>query len=113
MKNMADMNRDELLGYLRECVDDGAHISAGRAIDELERRLAITPPPNTVPVRIAVAVNDRGEWRVSGSNNADDWTDWTKRHLAADALGGDCLVSFITAHVPLPEQPAEVEGKVE
>jgi hypothetical protein len=41
MKNMADMNRDELLGYLRECVDDGAHISAGRAIDELERRLTV------------------------------------------------------------------------
>ena len=56
-----------------------------------------TPPPNTVPVRIAVAVWPDGTWRME--------------YLDPEIAG--TRLSWITAHVPLPEQPAEVEGKVE
>ncbi len=67
-------------------------------------------PAGTVPVRIAVAANDKREWRVRGANDLDDWT---MRYHAADAIDGDCLITFITAHVPLPQPPAEVAGVVE
>jgi hypothetical protein len=69
-----------------------------------------TPPPNTVPVRIAVAVDEHGDWDAQGCINkpAETLADWVRENV-----GGVCRVSFITAHVPLPEQPAEVEGKVE
>lgn len=61
---------------------------AGGSLDGITLAAAQTPPPNTVPVRTA-----------------------TTRWFIAVAAGEDG--SWITAHVPLPEQPAQVEGRVD
>ena len=69
-----------------------------------------TPPPNTVPVRIAVAVNAAGRWDAQGNSEGPDerMMDW-----ANENVGYDGRITFITAHVPKPDQPAEVAGTVE
>lgn len=71
-----------------------------------------TPPPNTVPVRIAVLVDCNGQ--------AEVWVDISEatggimRALTQkDFEDGFPRISYITAHVPLPEQPADVVGVVE
>ena len=70
-----------------------------------------TPPPNTVPVRIAVATNvEREVWATNVGPDLE--TDYYMRE-AEDYIAGPVRISFITAHVPLPEQPAEIEGTVE
>jgi hypothetical protein len=87
------------LGYKVQ-IDGDTHTNAkygwGLCGHELEHA-SPTPPPNTVPVRIAVAVWPDGTWRME--------------YLDPEIAG--TRLSWITAHVPLPEQPAEVEGKVE
>ena len=98
------------LGYKVQ-IDGDTHTNAkygwGLCGHELEHA-SPTPPPNTVPVRIAVAVGDDGFWQAEGCSG---WTDeQAEKRVDFDS---PCRVSFITAHVPLPEQPAEVEGKVE
>jgi hypothetical protein len=73
------------------------------------------PPPNTVPVRIAVAVNERGDWAADGRSMMPSGTTaaFKARETVERENGGKVRVSFITAHVPLPEKPVEVEGTVE
>ena len=77
-----------------------AWLGAGAPIDA-------DPPPNTVKVRIAVAVDPRGLWNCNGWQGAADAQ--VVESLDAD---GD-RVTWITAHVPLPEPAAEVAGEVE
>ena len=66
-------------------------------------------PANTVEVRIAVAVAEDGDWAASG------WSGHPDGDCADNAM--DCLddgarVSYVTARVPLPTKPAEIEGTV-
>lgn len=68
------------------------------------------PPPNTVPVRIAVAVDPDGRWNGTGWSESDDKE---AGELALDVMSDRARLSYITAHVPLPAAPAEVEGRVE
>lgn len=71
--------------------------------------------PKTVKVRIAVAVNERGEWEAYGSGNVED--EALAMANAQDFLGnwdtGQMLMGhWITAEVEMPE-PKEVAGEVE
>jgi hypothetical protein len=60
----------------------------------------------TVRVRIAVAVNAKGEWDACGCSSMSD-EDMANEVLCEDSAG----VVFVTADVPVPE-PREVEGEV-
>lgn len=74
-------------------------------------RVTLTPPPNTVPVRIAVAVGEDGKQYAAAECCESD-----AKGIEIAKEGIDYLphrITFVTAHVPLPEQPAEVEGVVE
>ncbi|KKK59899.1 hypothetical protein LCGC14_3029720, partial [marine sediment metagenome] len=69
------------------------------------------PTPDTVEVRIAVAVDHEGLWDAAGSAG---WRDDATEKVATTALAGTrVLVSFITAHVPRASAPAEVQASVE
>ena len=69
-----------------------------------------TPSPNTVRVRIAVAVAENGDW--CGYGGADN-TDAKSSKYATEGMAEGRRISFITADVPLPERPAEIQGVVE
>jgi hypothetical protein len=69
------------------------------------------PPPNTVRVRIAVAVDAGGVWAAWGAYMALD--DDAAGMASRDFEVGTERVSFITADIPLPEKPAEIQGVVE
>ncbi len=66
----------------------------------------------SVKVRIAVAVDDRGDWYAVG------WKDALSDDMEGDALGqlmdGSTYkqLYWITAELPIPE-PVKVEGTVE
>ena len=64
---------------------------------------------NTVRVRIAVAVNAKGQWSATG-DGCD--TDVERRTRAIKGLFDvDCVhVVFVEADVPLPEDPLTVAG---
>jgi len=81
-------------------------------------REAFPPPPDTegtVEVRAACAVNFKGDWSIRGWDECD-----RDEYIASEATGdidykkGDPLtVSWITARVPLPAAPVEVEWVTE
>jgi len=74
-----------------------------------ELELMNVSPPNTVRVRIAVAVADDGGWSARGGSGESD------RYVASRA-GEDLTnarLSWVTVDVPLPEKPAEIQGVVE
>lgn len=98
--------------YLIRTEDECETWMFARACEPAEAIPTPTPPPNTVPVRIAVAVDREGEWAAKGGKGYDDA--WLSSDMAETVTGGEgfCRITFITAHVPLPEQPAEVAGKV-
>jgi hypothetical protein len=67
----------------------------------------------TVKVRIACAVNSRGEWNVSGWSSDKEGRGATD--VAIDGLDVDDLgevLHWITAEIPVPE-PQELAGAVE
>lgn len=66
-------------------------------------------PAGTVPVRIAVAVGEDGYWSADGCSEWDE----SKTVAIVKFDPQPCRISWITAHVPLPQPPAEVEGVVE
>lgn len=69
-----------------------------------------TPPPNTVPVRIAVAV---AAGRAAAAAVVHDSDDEPRVVAHLKGLWSSARITFVTAHVPLPEPPAEVAGEVE
>lgn len=68
----------------------------------------------TVKVRIAVAVNEDGEWVACGNSG---WDDGESEGEAIFILGDEATpdTHFVIAEVPLPEpdKPHEVRGEVE
>lgn len=63
----------------------------------------------TVTVRIAVRALSDGRWSSSGASGV---TDETLENATAYALGEQGgRLTYITADVPLPLEPAEVKGK--
>lgn len=63
----------------------------------------------TVRVRIAVAVNERGEWHAFGGDFEDDWAmDEAVANVSEDVRVAE---HFIEADVPIPE-PSTIEGQV-
>lgn len=72
-----------------------------------------TPPPNTVRVRIPVVVNSKGEYVAIGYSGETDGQLLSRvREIAIEELHGVTREHFITADVPLPSPPVEVEGTV-
>lgn len=68
---------------------------------------SVTPPPNTVRVRVAVSVDEEGAWAAAGGSSPDyDPMD----DVEHDA---DRRLSWITADVPKPEPAAEIVARVE
>ena len=65
--------------------------------------------PNTVTVRIAVAVDPAGCWNAVGTNAIDDDD---AMNLAIDGVGGGETRYWVTATLPIPEA-REIAGKVE
>lgn len=63
----------------------------------------------TVKVRIALEINQDGEWQASG------WTDletWESTMGCFDSLEGDVVRHWIEAEVPVPDaEPAAIAGK--
>lgn len=74
-----------------------------------------SPPPNTVRVRVPVAVDERGRWFASGcSRDSED-------HSSGDARTSLVVITdeeleirtaIVVADVPLPAAPVEVKGEV-
>ncbi len=70
---------------------------------------------STVKVRIAVAVNSKGEWAACGSDLGRPETDAMR---AREGVGNyasapkDAIVHFVTAELPIPT-PTEVPGEVD
>jgi hypothetical protein len=71
-----------------------------------------TGSPRTVRVRIAVAVNERGEWCCAGWTGGKD-EDHTRSALETSEYHGGTLeaIHFVEADVPLPVSQT-VEGEV-
>ena len=64
----------------------------------------------TVQVRIAVAVDEDGDWHAIGSNG---WDDSLSKAEAAHGWGsGQKALTWLTAELPIPA-PQTVEAKVE
>jgi transglutaminase-like putative cysteine protease len=64
--------------------------------------------PKTIRVRIAVAMNAKGEWCAAGSETTcDDQASRTAR-----GGWGPNVVHFVEADVPVPEATITVEGQV-
>lgn len=70
----------------------------------------------TVRVRIAVVVDDRGEWGASGQSGCDD--DWHASEAEAWLSGGYSAtratrVTWVVAEVPMPtvDEVVTVEGR--
>ena len=53
----------------------------------------------TIKVRIAVAVNDGGEWNAAGWDSA---TNADAAECAMDPLEGSTVVHYVTAELPVP-----------
>jgi len=88
-----------------EIKDEWAAIAAMEA--KPERPEAVP----TVRVKVAVAINERGEWRADGSSaeTEPDWQ-WTEQAL----LENNTVLCrhIIEADVPLPAAPAVIKGEV-
>jgi hypothetical protein len=60
-------------------------------------------------IRIAVAINEKGEWNACGWNGA---TDNEKMDIALDIIAGIAKEFFVTAEIE-PPKPEEITGTVE
>lgn len=69
------------------------------------------PPPRTVRVRIAVATIANGHWVAEGGR---DYEPDVAASLAIESLriANNPRLSWVEADVPLPEEPATVQGEV-
>lgn len=71
-----------------------------------------TPPPpeGTIPVRIAVGVDRNGDWSAAGWFGHGQGGECAEKHVREcwEEGGGNIRITFVTAHVPLPQPPAEV-----
>ena len=71
----------------------------------------------TQKVRIAIAINDKGEWNAFGyhlESRTESDSDTYFKGLALEGLDAACfceMVHFIEAEIPIPE-PSTVQGKV-
>lgn len=76
---------------------------------------AYTPPPadDEVEVRIAVAVEAKGDWLAGWGSNAPDASTMDALADIANENGGTYRVSWITARVPKPQAPVTIRGEVE
>lgn len=116
------MTRDEMRSRLcvaldaieRMRINEPEHEEAlGRAALQVYRAMDAMfpePPPNTVPVRIAVGVNRNGFWSAFGQLDLDDGLCMAAAHDPPGEM--ECWV-FVTASVPLPKPVEEVAGEVE
>lgn len=100
----------EALSRLRQWVRDFGNEKEPAFIADLERVLSVFEEkpgdrPKTVHVRIAVAVNDKGEWNSSGSGDLSKNTEdgdmamWARDTL--DPAGAEA-VHYLEAEVPIP-----------
>lgn len=67
--------------------------------------------PKTIRVRIAVAVDSRGHWNAAGVSGSGSDDLMRAAVLDDELLGGEAVVHFIEATIPLPES-VTVEGEV-
>lgn len=72
------------------------------------------PPPGTVRVRVPVLTNSDGQCLALKypEDSDESAARWIKEETGA-FIDGDTRLSWITADVPLPSPPIEVEGTVE
>lgn len=68
--------------------------------------------PETVRVRIAVAVDHKGNWACSGMRGCRDWDDAMQWGQLDDLEDGESR-HIVWADLPLPSPATEVEGQVE
>lgn len=98
-----------------DITDEAQAIGAALLWSHLRARALHTdqpaPTPDTVEVRIAVAVDQYGDWWCEASD--DPGTDSDAASEAARSMHGRTAVSIVTAHVPKPVPVAEVVGTVE
>lgn len=73
------------------------------------------PTEDTVEVRIAVAVGEDGGWGAAGATGLDEDTALVDAFDSMSIIGSrrGAHVVWVTASVPLPSKPSEVEGSVE
>ncbi len=108
---MGQTLREELEAEVKFMAEHtGGVIACRGVVERLSAILAHHPVPSgrTVRVRAAVATLGNGEYCASGY---DDDTD--EQRAGRARWCDDALVTFITADVPLPAEPVEVEGTVE
>jgi hypothetical protein len=87
---------------------DTERVALASVVHEIDRMLAAkAPPARTVRVRVAVAVAANGDWLACGADRSDEWAVARVEYDPGDRL------TWVTADVPLPPEPAEVEGEVE
>ena len=85
-------------------------------ITNVDRMLAAKAPRGrTVRVRVAVVVSSCGAWEAGGSSHElDDLTYGRVQQALHDEHAADhTRLTWVTADVPLPPEPAEIEGTVE
>lgn len=100
---------------------DAEDILATTRCDEALVEPGSTRSPRHAPVRIAVAVDEKGRTHSCGATDYERQrtTELSERDQAASLIAlanvpaGIKHVVFVTANVPLPSKPAEVEGLVE
>lgn len=95
----------ELAQALRTDVTLGNRV---RVLEEAESRLRARDAEG-VEVRIAVAMDSDGDWNARGGHEMDDETAGDR---AEWPLSPPVFVSFVTARVPRPQPPVEVQGEV-
>lgn len=100
------------------CMDGDLAVVASEDEEFIEVSLAnLTPytpppPPNTVPVRVAVAVAADRTWDAEGASFKPPES---SESVAIGSLnpGIASRITWITAYAYLPEPPAEVRGEVQ
>lgn len=68
-------------------------------------------PTKTVRVRIALAMNEHGEWSSAGWNNASDADMESELNNLYFAKGEPKAIDYIEADVPVPEVKT-IEGRI-
>ena len=78
----------------------------------LRAQIPPPPPPGAVPVRVAVAMTENGEYAAYGRKCCDDSEVIGEAVACILGLQAVFVVAIITAHV-MPPRMAEVTGTVE
>lgn len=70
--------------------------------------------PKTVRVRIAVAVDENGNYAAHGNSIDGNMAHarWARRDLTNAAEGGAVRIEWVEADVPLPLPPQTIQGSV-